>query len=307
MISPHTTSDAASARRPLLPDDASHAVQRGRIGRFIVGCLIFALLGWLFIGAALNPRFEWDVVARYFTATAVMNGLVTTLYLTLVIFIFSLVMGTLLALARESSFRPLQILAWIYSWIFRSIPALVQLIFWFNLAYLLPSIALGLPFGPTLFEARTNDLISPFLAAVLGLGLGEAAYKSEIIRAGLMSVEKGQREAARAIGLTSTQTFFRIVIPQSMRFIVPPLGNQTILNLKGTSLVSVIALSDLLHSVQSMYNRTLEVVPLLMVATLWYLIIVSIMSVIQIGIERHFGRGHGASRNVTPVEERIEA
>ncbi len=301
------TGDVATTRRPIMPDDASRAVPRDRAGRIALGVLIFGLLAWLFIGAATNPRFEWDVVARYFTAQAVLNGLMTTLYLTLVIFIFSLVLGTLLALARESSFRPFNILAWIYSWIFRSIPALVQLIFWFNLAYLLPSISLGLPFGPTFFEARTNDLISPFLAAVLGLGLGEAAYKSEIIRAGLMSVDKGQREAARAIGLTNTQSFFRIVIPQSMRFIVPPLGNQTILNLKGTSLVSVIALSDLLHSVQSMYNRTLEVVPLLMVATLWYLIIVSIMSVIQIGIERHFGRGHGASRNVKPIEERVEA
>lgn len=298
-----TPRDAAEARRLLSADDAARAVPRGRVLRIAAGAAIFALLASLFIGAATNPRFEWDVVGRYFTAQAVMNGLLTTLYLTVVIFVFSLVMGTLLALARESSFRPLQILAWVYSWIFRSIPALVQLIFWFNLAYLLPVVSLGLPFGPTLFEARTNDLISPFLAAVLGLGLGEAAYKSEIIRAGLISVDRGQREAARAIGLNSTQTFFRIVVPQSMRFIVPPLGNQTILNLKGTSLVSVIALSDLLHSVQTIYNRTLEVVPLLMVATLWYLIIVSIMSIVQIGIERHFGRGHGASRTPRPVPE----
>ncbi|SFZ84692.1 polar amino acid transport system permease protein [Devosia enhydra] len=301
------TDMGGAARRPLPADDASLAIRRDRIGRIVVGALVFGLLAWLVLAAAANPRFEWDVVARYFTAQAVMNGLMTTLYLTLVIFVFSLVIGTLLALARESAYRPFQILAWVYSWVFRSVPALVQLIFWFNLAYIIPSISLGLPFGPTLFEARVNDLISPFLAAVLGLGLGEAAYKSEIIRAGLMSVDKGQREAARAIGLTGPQTFFRIVIPQSMRFILPPLGNQTILNLKGTSLVSVIALSDLLHSVQSIYNRTLEVVPLLMVATLWYLIIVSIMSVIQIGIERHFSRGHGASRAIKAVEGRIEA
>lgn len=297
MTSSNALGGAAATRRPVNADDASLAVRRDRFGRFAIGVLIFGGLVWLFASAALNPRFEWHVVARYFTAQAVMNGLATTLYLTVVIFIFSLVTGTILALARESNFRPFQILAWVYSWVFRSVPALVQLILWFNLAYLIPSISLGIPFGPTLFEARTNDLISPFLAAVLGLGLGEAAYKSEIIRAGLMSVDKGQREAARAIGLTRTQTFFRIVVPQSMRFIVPPLGNQTILNLKGTSLVSVIALSDLLHSVQTVYNRTLEVVPLLMVATLWYLIIVSIMSLAQMGIERHFGRSHSASRN----------
>ena len=294
----------AQMRGAVPEDDASGAVPRDRAGRVLIGALIFCLLGWLVLAAAANPRFEWDVVARYFTAQAVLNGLMTTLYLTVVIFVFSLVIGTLLALARESAFAPFRILAWVYSWIFRSVPALVQLIFWFNLAYIIPSISLGLPFGPTLLEARVNDLISPFLAAVLGLGLGEAAYKSEIIRAGLMSVDRGQREAARAIGLTGTQTFFRIVVPQSMRFILPPLGNQTILNLKGTSLVSVIALSDLLHSVQSIYNRTLEVVPLLMVATLWYLIIVSIMSVIQIGIERHFSRGHGAIRTVTTAGER---
>lgn len=270
-----------------------------------MGIAIFALMAWLVYAAASNPRFEWNVVARYFTAQAVMNGLVMSLYLTAVLFVFSLVLGTILALMRESRFKPFQILAWVYSWVFRAVPALVQLILWFNLAYLLPTISFGLPFGPTFFEARTNDLITPFVAAVLGLGLCEAAYKGEIIRAGFLSVDKGQREAARAIGLTSTQAFFRIVLPQSMRFIVPPLGNQTILVLKGTSLVSVIALSDLLHSVQTVYNRTLEVVPLLMVATLWYLIIVSIMSVLQIGLERYFNRSHEASRNTAVAPDRI--
>jgi polar amino acid transport system permease protein len=290
------SSPAAISRQAGLSDDAAFAMPRGRTTRLITGVVIFGLMAWLVYAAAANPRFEWDVVARYFTAQAVMNGLVTTLYLTAVLFAFSLVLGTVLALMRGSSFRPFRVVAWTYNWVFRAVPALVQLILWFNLAYLLPTVAIALPFGPTLFEVRTNDLITPFVAAVLGLGLCEAAYKAEIIRAGLSSVDKGQREAARAIGLTATQTFFRIILPQSMRFIVPPLGNQMILVLKGTSLVSVIALSDLLHSTQTVYNRTLEVVPLLMVATLWYLIIVSIMSVLQIGLERYFNRSHDASR-----------
>src|SRR5690606_12603737 len=172
------------------------------------------------------------------------------------------------------------------------------LIFWFNLAYLVPEFSFGIPFGPTLFEINTNQLITPFIAAVLGLGLCEAAYMSEVIRAGLNSVDKGQSEAARAIGLPRSKAFFRIVLPQSMRFIVPPMGSQAILLLKGTSLVSIIALSDLLHSAQTIYNRTLEVVPLLMVATLWYLIIVSIMSVLQLVLERYFNRGHAQTRKV---------
>lgn len=282
--------------------DAARAVPRGRITKALLGIAIFAVLAWLTFEAARNDRFEWDVVAKYFTADAILKGLTTSLLLTVVLFFFSIVIGTLVALARMSSFMPLQWLAWIYSWIFRAVPALVQLILWFNLAYLVPRITIGIPFGPTLFSASTNDVISPFTAAVLGLGLCEAAYMAEIIRAGLLSVDRGQRDAARAIGLTSRQTFFRIVLPQSMRFIVPPLGSQAILLLKGTSLVSVIALSDLLHSAQAVYNRTLEVIPLLMVATLWYLIIVSIMSLLQIWVERYFNRGHAEARMLADDE-----
>lgn len=279
-------------------DDAALAVAPGQTQRRVVTVLVSLVFAYLIFAAINNPRFQWDVVARYFTAEAILRGLWLSILLTAVMLVFSVVLGTLLALARASAYPPLQWFSFTYSWIFRAIPALVQLIFWFNLAYLVPEFSFGIPFGPTLFEINTNQLITPFIAAVLGLGLCEAAYMSEVIRAGLNSVDKGQSEAARAIGLPRSKAFFRIVLPQSMRFIVPPMGSQAILLLKGTSLVSIIALSDLLHSAQTIYNRTLEVVPLLMVATLWYLIIVSIMSVLQLALERYFGRGHVQVRKV---------
>ena len=292
----HTRSASANV------DDASFARVRGRIPRMLATAVAVALLLWLLLSAVRNPRFEWDVVMRYFTADAILSGLSMTLYLTIVLFIVSVVLGTCLAVARSSDFLPMRALAWTYSWVFRAVPALVQLIFWFNLAYLVPVITVRVPFGPELATFSTNDVITPFLAAVLGLGLCEAAYIGEIVRAGLLSVDTGQREAALAIGLTRRQTFFRIVLPQAMRFIVPPLGSQVILLLKGTSLVSVIALSDLLHSAQTVYNRTLEVVPLLMVATIWYLIIVSVLSVLQLAVERYFGRGHTTTSNRVPAQ-----
>src|SRR5699024_3977240 len=162
----------------------------------------------------------------------------------------------------------------------------------FNLAALLPRIRVGIPFnGPEFASWSTNDLITPLSAAILGLALNEAAYMAEVIRGGLLSVDAGQREAARAFGMTSTQSLWRIVLPQAMRSIVPPTGNQLINIVKATSQVSVIAMSDILYTVQSIYNRTFETIPLLIVAVIWYLIVTSILNVIQSFIEDHYARG----------------
>lgn len=298
-----TQIDAGPAAKagPGLADSASNAVPRGRALRWSVTAIVSLAIVYVLVAAALNPRFEWDVVGKYFFSQIVIKGLWTSLYLTAVLLVFGMVLGTLVALARNSAYVPLRALAWGYTWVFRAVPALVQLILWFNLAYLIPQIVIAVPFGPELLRLNTNDVITPFVAAVLGLGLCEAAYMAEIIRAGLDSVDKGQTDAARAIGLTRRQTFARVVLPQSMRFILPPLGSQAILLLKATSLVSVIALSDLLHSVQTIYNRTLEVIPLLMVATIWYLILVSVLSLGQIALERHFSRSF-AARTAAPQE-----
>ena len=190
-------------------------------------------------------------------------------------------------------------LAGLYVWFFRGTPLLVQLIFWFNLAYLVPEISIGGPFGgPDLVSWDANDLITPLTAGVIGLSLVQSAYMAEIIRAGILGVDQGQREAASAMGFTAGHTFFRIVLPQAMRVIIPPSGSQFITVVKGTALVSVIAMNDLLHSVQVIYNQTYEIVPMLLVACIWYLAVVTLLTIGQRRLEHRFARGH--VRTVAP-------
>ncbi|MGW5698333.1 amino acid ABC transporter permease, partial [Streptomyces asiaticus] len=200
--------------------------------------------------------------------------------------------------------RLLRTSSFLFVWFFRGTPVLVQIIFWFNLSALFHTITLGIPGGPTLFEANTNTLITPLFAAILALGLNQSAYTAEIVRSGLLAVDQGQADAAAAIGMTKVQTLRKIVLPQAMRVIVPPLGSETISMLKVTSLVSVISLSELLYSVQAIYQATYQVIPLLLVASIWYLIVVSVLSIGQYFLERHFGRGTGSLKHNA---NRIEA
>ncbi|MFV0432392.1 MAG: amino acid ABC transporter permease, partial [Leucobacter sp.] len=215
-------------------------------------------------------------------------------------------LGIVLAVARLSPSPIVSGAAWLYSWFFRGTPLLVQLLFWLFLSALFPVIAFGVPFGPDLFAFDTNTLITPFSAAILGLALNEAAYMSEIIRAGLLSVPKGQTEAAEAIGMTRLQTMRRVILPQAMRIIIPPTGNETIGMLKHTALVLVIGYADLLTSASLIYARTFETIPLLIVAAIWYLIITAILSVIQYYIERHFGRGFQAGQAKKERKEKVD-
>ena len=212
--------------------------------------------------------------------------------------------GGVLAAARLSNLPPARWAATAFVGVFRGIPPLVQLIFWFNLAYLLPKLSIGIPFGPSFGSWDTNDVITPLTAAIIGLTLVEAAYMAEIIRAGILSVDLGQREASKAMGFTGTQTFFRVILPQAMRVIIPPTGSQFISVIKGTALVSVIGMADLLYSVQVIYNRTYQIIPMLLVACLWYLLVVTLLSLGQSRLERRFSRGH--TRN-TPEKRRRPA
>jgi polar amino acid transport system permease protein len=261
-----------------------------------IGVLVLvSMLGHMLV---TNPNFQWDVVAAWFTAETVMRGLAMTLMLTVIAMVIGVLLGILIAVARMSGNPLLSTLASAYVWLFRAIPELVQLLFWFNLAALLPRLSIGIPFGPEFTSWSTNSLITPLMAAILGLGLLEAAYMAEIVRGGLLSVDHGQVEAAKALGMGSARSLRRIVLPQAMRFIVPPTGSQVIRMVKGTSLVSVIALADLLYSVQVVYNRTFETIPLLIVACGWYLILNSILFVVQDRIERYYSRGSvGGSRS----------
>jgi polar amino acid transport system permease protein len=288
---PRPTGVPRPAGPPTGDDDAALARSRIRPGRWAAGAVFAVLAAQLALFLVRNPAFEWGVVAEYLFKPSVLRGLAMSVLLAVVAMLAGSLLGVCLAVAALSGFAPARWVSAAYITVFRGVPPLVQLLFWFNLAYLLPEISIGIPFGPTFAHWPTNDVITPLTAAMVALSLHEAGYMSEIIRGGLLSVPPGQRDAARSIGFTSAQAFLRITLPQAMRFIIPPSGSQFITVLKGSSLVSVIAMSDLLHSVQAIYNRTYQVVPLLLVACFWYLVVVTVLSVGQRHLERYFARG----------------
>ncbi|WP_105431304.1 amino acid ABC transporter permease/ATP-binding protein [Neorhizobium sp. T6_25] len=246
-----------------------------------------------------NPRWGWDVFAEWFFAEPVLVGLGRTLLLTVLGALFGFILGTGLALARVSRSPLLVGVSWTYIWIFRSIPLIVLLLVLNNLGYLYETITVGVPYtGINFFSWNTTQLITPFAAAVLGLTLNQAAFASEIIRGGILSVDQGQLEAASALGLPRSRQASRIILPQAMRSILPTAFNDIIGLAKGTSQVYILALPELFYTIQIIYRRNLEVIPLLMVATVWYLVILTVLSIIQHHIERHYARG--ALRNPPP-------
>lgn len=288
----HPVQNEASARPAAAPGpDISEARRRRHPGRWVAALVVAVLLAQLVNMLVTNENFGWSVVAQWLTAESIMRGLGVTLLLTVIAMVIGIVLGVLLAVCRISGNPLLRSVAGGYIWFFRGTPTLVQLIFFYNLSALLPTISFGIPFGPEFITLNTNSIITPMLAAILGLGLNEGAYMAEIVRGGLLSVDSGQREAGAAIGMTNARIMRRIVLPQAMRFIVPPTGNQVISMVKATALVSVIALSDLLYTAQAIYNRTFETIPMLIVACIWYLIVTSILYVAQSFIERHYNRG----------------
>ncbi|MFD6292364.1 amino acid ABC transporter permease [Streptomyces sp. NPDC060205] len=281
-MSSHTLTKVAA------PEDAvpSRIVPRRRTGQWTAAGLVLILLGLAVNSVARNEAFQWDVVGDYFTSASVLRGLGLTLWLTGLVMALGFALGALLAAGRLSGNPVLRAVSWGYVWLFRSMPILVQLLFWFNIGALYP----------TLFGVKTVNLLGPVTVAIVGLTLHEAAYAAEVVRGGILSVDRGQIEAAEALGLSRWRRWWRIVLPQAMRSIVPPAGNMLIGTLKGTSIISVIAVQDLLYSVQLVYHRTYQVIPLLMVATLWYIIVTSVLSVGQYYVERHYGRGSERAR-----------
>lgn len=277
--------------------DVSRAKTHPNWWSWAVRVVVLLLVAMLVHQLISNPNFEWDVVGEWIFAPAIMSALWTTLWLAAVSMVIGVVLGIIFAVMKMSSNRLLRWVADAYLWFFRGTPLLVQLIFWFNLAALLPTIGIGIPFGgPQLVSWSTNDVITPLTAAILGLALNEGAYMAEVIRGGLLSVQRGQREAAKAYGMTELTAMRRIILPQAMRSIIPPTGNQLISMVKATAMVSVIAMHDLLYTVQAVYNRTFQTIPLLLVAVIWYLVVVSILSVIQHHIEQYYGKSDKAVR-----------
>jgi polar amino acid transport system permease protein len=238
-----------------------------------------------------NPNFQWKVVGKYLFSKEILDGVKLTIELTLSAMAIGVVLGVIAALMRLSDNKLLAGAATFYIVAFRGTPALVQLIFWYNLAALFPKITLGIPFfGPDFVSLNANTIITPVIAANLGLGLCEGAYMAEIVRAGIMSVDPGQREAGVALGLTRAQTMRRIILPQALRVIVPPTGNQIIGMLKLSSLASVISVTELLAAAGLIYTRTYETIPLLIVASIWYLALTSVLTLGQRVLERRLGR-----------------
>jgi len=265
--------------------------RRRRPGQWALALVVGLLAASLVQSLITNRRFGWGTVGAWLFSRTVMTGLLTTLELTAAAMAIGLVLGIALALMRLSDNPVSRGVSWAYIWLFRGTPLLVQLLFWGFISALYPTLSLHLPLLPAIGDVPANSVITTFAAALLGLGLNEAAYLAEIIRAGIVSVDPGQLEAADALGLSRARTLRRIVLPQAMRVIIPPVGNETISMLKTTSLVSVLAYAELLYSVQIVYARTYQTIPLLIVASSWYLAVTTLLNIGQHYLERHFAKG----------------
>ncbi|MBL5964628.1 amino acid ABC transporter permease [Lelliottia amnigena] len=268
---------------------------------------------------AFNPRWEWGVFARWFFNPVILEGVGQTLLLTLIGTALSVVIGGMLALARLSSSWLLSSLAWGYIWLFRSLPLIVVLIILYNFSYLYDTLSLGVPFtGITWGSFETINVLGQFSTAVVGLTLVQSAYTAEIIRGGFLGVDHGQYEAAAALGLPAWRRTLRIILPQALRTILPAGFNEIISLAKGTAMVYVLAMPELFYTIQMIYNRTQEVIPLLMVGAVWYLVITTVLSAIQHIVERGLARSERRSavnqsrtssrtRSVTTTQEPIHA
>jgi polar amino acid transport system permease protein len=267
--------------------------------RWVSGCFLLLLMTLLALQIAENKSFHFKSIPQYLFEPRIMDGVILTLYITFGAMIIGLILGVLLAIMRLSGNPVNRVVAGGFIWFFRGTPALVQLIFWFNIAIIFPTISLSLPGGITVFGVPTNTIMTGFVAALLGLGLNEAAYMAEIVRAGILSIDNGQREAAKALGFTPRLTMLKVILPQAIRVIIPPTGNQFISLLKASSLVSVIAAGDLLTQATRIYNENFRILELLVVASIWYLVLTSLASVGQHYLERRFSRGF-APQKKTP-------
>lgn len=274
-----------------LPDISSYSIAPQRHwGRWIAVAVILLLLAALARAFAVG-MIEWQFVGTFLTAPVILTGLLNTIVMTFAAMGVGIVLGVITAIMRMSPNPVLRGVAMGYVWLFRGTPVILQLLLWFNLALIFPRLGLS-----GVWTVRTVDVMTPVVAALLGLGINQGAYTSEVVRAGLLAVDTGQYEAAKAIGMTRLLALRRIVLPQAMRVIIPPLGNEFIGMVKLTSLASVIQFTEILHSAQNIYYANSRVIELLIVAAIWYLAIVSLLTPLQMLLERRFARGTAGGR-----------
>ncbi|TFD58981.1 amino acid ABC transporter permease [Cryobacterium suzukii] len=286
----------------VLDSDDIVAVPLRHPWRWVVAAILLA--GGVSLGVSLwgNDNVHHPTISEFIFNPRILSGVLLTLVLTVVAMLVSTLLGVLLAIMRLSSNPVMTVLAWVYVWVFRGTPLLIQIVLWGYLGLLYSQISLGVPFTDfTLFSIDTNTLIPAFTAGLLALTLNQAAYSAEIVRAGMLSVDEGQYEAAYSVGMSPTFTLFKVVLPQAMRVIIPPMGNETISMLKNTSLLSVIAVLELYTVATQISSQNLRQVELLVVVSCWYLFLTSILSIPQYYLERHYGRGKARALPPTPL------
>ena len=292
------TSELTKEKRTERPEEIK-AVPVRHPGRWIAAAIVLLFAAAAVRSIVTSQGFQWHVVGHYLFDSRILHGVLATVYLTALCQGIGIVLGVVAAVMRLSPNPIVSGASWLYIWFFRGTPLLVQILFWYNIAALFPTISLGIPFGPTFVHAHANSIVTPLVTAMLGLGLNEGAYMSEIVRAGIISVDEGQTLAAQSLGMSRLQIMRRIVLPQAMRVIIPPTGNETISMLKNTSLLIVASYGELLFSAQSIYDVNYKVIPLLIVASIWYLAMTSVLYVGQYFIERRFGRGFTRAERAT--------
>jgi len=297
-----TARSSSAGTTDQVPADQLTVVPVRHPGRWVAAAVIALLAAMAVHSLVSNPHWEWDYVRGYFTVGTIVHGVGITLQLTVYAMVLGIVLGMVLAVMRLSDNPIVSGAAWLYTWFFRGTPVLVQLIFWVYLGFLYPTLSVGIPFGPRFATGNTNDVIPFLVAATLGLGLNEGAYMSEIVRAGILAVDEGQTEASQALGMRRLMIMRRIVLPQAMRVIIPPTGNETISMLKTTSLVAFIGVGDLLGAAKDIYGNNFKYIPLLVVASLWYLIMTSVLSAVQYYVERYYARGSMRGLPPTPMQ-----
>lgn len=276
--------------------DRIHALPVKRTGPVVAAVIVALLAAMLVQGLVTNPRFEWNIVWKYLFNENVLEGIGYTLLLTVISMVVAIILSVILAIMRKSVNPVLRGVSWFFIWFFRGTPVYTQLVFWGLFSVLVPKLSLGIPFtSVTFWSIDSSTIITAFNAAWIGLALNEAAYLSEIVRAGLEAVDPGQTEAAKALGMKRSLIMRRIILPQAMRIIIPPTGNETIGMLKTTSLVQAVPFTlELQFATNAIANRIYKPIPLLLVACIWYLLITSILMVIQSRLEKHFGKGFEA-------------
>lgn len=289
---------------PSRPVSAQRVIPLRHPARWIATAVVLVLVAQVAHGLVTNPFYQWDRFQYWFVRPVIVDGLLITLEVTAFSAVLGLVGGVLLALARLSRSPVLRMVSWTYIWLFRSVPLIVVLLFLYNFSALYHTLSLGVPFGPAFARFDESRLATDMVVAVIGLSLNEAAYAAEVVRAGILSVDQGQHEAAAALGLPRRYQFTRIVLPQALRAIVPSYVNQLIGLVKSTSLVFYVSLLDLFGSVQSMGSTYPgDIVPLLLVATVWYVILTSVVSVVQFYVERYYARGTVRTVPPTPLQK----